>query len=153
MPTPAKLVAAVAMAIIAWLTAEAVHRYALPEGVSIGRGREILAAMGLVMGWRMIGRQATGIRGRGDRLVNGLTMGLACALSLAVLAVFLHAFYVMILESMDLAYNSPGKAFSGWMGFVMRDAAIAWNPYVLVMLFGGGAVAGLLSGVAGRVWR
>lgn len=153
MPTPAKLVAAILMAVVCWATAETIVRYALPEGVNVGWFREIVAVIGLFSGWRMIGRQATGIRGRGDKIVNGITMGLACALVVAALSIFLHAFYVMIQESLGLAYNSPGKAFTAMMGFVWNDMQTMANLRVLVMLFGGGAFAGLLAGLTGRIWR
>ena len=153
MPTPAKLVAALLMAAVGWLTAEAIVRYGLPEGYSVGWFREILSGMALVLGWKMIGRQATGVAGRGDRIVNGLTMGLACALALAILAIFLHAFYVMIEESMGLAYDSPGKAFTAMMGFVWQDMQTITNLPVLAVLFGGGALVGLTAGITGRLWR
>ena len=153
MPTPAKLVAALLMAAVGWLTCEMLVRYALPEGVKVGYLREIVAGIGLVVGWRMLGRQATGVRGRGDKLMNGLTMGLAGALVVAALSVTLHGFYAMIVESMGLAYDSPGEAFSAMVGFVWQDLVTMANPHVLATLFGGGALAGLLAGVAGRVWR
>lgn len=153
MPTPAKLVAAILMAAVCWITAETMVRYALPEGFSAGWFREIVAVIGLVAGWRMIGRQATGIRGRGDKIVNGVTMGMACALAVAALSIFLHAFYVMIIESLNLAYNSPGKAFTAMMGFAWDDVQTMANVRVLVALFGGGAIAGLFAGITGRIWR
>ena len=153
MPTPAKLVAAILMAAVGWVTAETIVRYALPEGISVGWFREIVALIGLIAGWRMIGRQATGIRGRGDKITNALTMGLACALVVAALSIFLHSFYVMIQESLSLAYDAPGKAFTAMMGFVWDDIQLMNNTRVLVALFGGGALAGLLAGITGRIWR
>jgi hypothetical protein len=141
------------MAIVCWCTAETMVRYALPEGKSVGYFREIVALIGLIAGWRMIGRQATGVRGRGDKIVNGITMGMACALAVAALSIFLHGFYIMIQESLGLAYNSPGKAFTAMMGFVWEDVQTMANVRVLTVLFGGGALAGLLAAIAGRTWR
>ncbi|KIT15965.1 TrgA family protein [Jannaschia aquimarina] len=153
MPTPAKLVAAILMAAVAWFTAEAVVRYALPEGSSVGRFREICAVIGLFFGWRMLGRAATGVRGRGDKIVNSLTMGMATSLAILVLAVFLHGFYQMISESMKLAYDQPGKAATAMIGFIKEDFILVANPIIIGVLLGGGAVAGLMAGVTGRVWR
>ena len=156
MPTPAKLIAALLMAAVGWLTCEAIARYALPEGKNIGHLREIVAVLGLWLGWKMVGRQATGIRGRGDKLMNGLTMGLACALVLASLSVALHGFYEMITEavgSKGAAYQSPGEGFTAMMGFIWEDVQIMGNDRVLITLFGGGALAGLLSGISGRIWH
>ena len=152
MPTPAKLVAALAMAAVGWTAAEALVLFALTEGAAVGRLREIVAALGLVLGWRLLGRAATGPRGKGDRMMHGMTAGLTTALALALAAVLLHGAYTTIDASMTLAFNGVGDAVEGLIEQVIDDLRLLLEPRVLGVLFGGGALAGLAAGVAGRMW-
>lgn len=153
MPTPAKLVAAILFAVLSWAVADAIIRTALPEGIRVGRFREILALGGLVVGWRMIGRTASGPTGRGTTLSHAVTAGLGAAAVLSVLALVLHAFWAMIDESLGLRYSAIGEATSAWMAFVWKDVQIVATPMVGALMFGGGAVVGLISGIVGRRWR
>lgn len=150
MPTPAKLVAALLFAALCWGVGETVVRYTLEEGARVGLFRESLALGGLIVGWRTIGRAATGPTGRGNSVPNVVTSGIAAAFLLLVLALLLHSFGVMIAESLSGKYTAIGRAASAWMGFLVSDARQVWHPYVLGLLFGGGAVVGLIAGIVGR---
>ncbi|WP_179379887.1 TrgA family protein [Jannaschia marina] len=150
MPTPAKLVSAVLFAALCWFVADSIVRYTLEEGVVVGPFREVLAAGGLVVGWRTIGTAATGPVGRGNTIPNVITAGVAAAFILMVLALLIHSFGVMIVESLNGSYNSVGKGASAWMGFLMNDARTIAHPVVLGLLFGGGALIGLVAGVVGQ---
>lgn len=150
MPTPAKLVAAVLFAALCWAVGETIVRYCLEEGVRVGAFREMLAAGGLIVGWRTIGRTATGPVGRGNSVPNVTTSGIAAAFIFVVLALLLHSFGVMIGESLGGKYTSIGRAASAWIGFLIEDVQTIWHLYVLVLLFGGGAVVGLVAGLVGR---
>lgn len=153
MPTPAKLVAAVLFAVLCWFVADTIVREVLPEGVRVGRFREMLALAGSLVGWRYIGRPATGQTGRGTTISHSVTVGLGAALILSVLALVVHAFYVMIGESLGLRYTAVGDAASAWMGFLWKDLQTVAHPLVLGLMLVGGAVVGLVSGVVGRTWR
>ncbi|SDZ32717.1 hypothetical protein SAMN05444004_110117 [Jannaschia faecimaris] len=150
MPTPAKLVAGILFAALCWFVAEAIVRYTLEEGVRVGLFRELLAAGGLVVGWRTIGKTATGPVGRGNSIPNVITSGIAAAFILLVMALLLHSFGVMIAESLGGKYTAIGTAASAWMRFFVEDAQLIWNPIVLGLLFGGGAAIGLVAGMVGR---
>ncbi len=152
MPTPAKLTAAILFAALCWFVADTIVRDVLPEGVQVGRFREFLAFGGLLVGWRYIGRATTGPVGRGTTVSHSITAGLGAALILSVLALILHAFWVMIGESLELSYTAIGPAATAWMGFLWKDVQTVADPVVIAMMFGGGAVVGLISGVAGRIW-
>lgn len=153
MPTPAKLVAALLFAALAWFTAELIVRTVLEEGVRVGRFRELLAFGALVVGWRYIGREATGPTGRGTTLTRSITAGFAGAAILLVLAVVLHSFGVMILNSLDRKYTAVGKAASAWMDFLWKDLQTIADPLVLAVFFLGAALVGLVAGITGRVTR
>ncbi|CTQ32968.1 TrgA family protein [Jannaschia rubra] len=153
MPTPSKLVAAVLFAALAWLVGDLIVRMVLEEGVRVGRFREILALGGLLVGWRYVGRETTGRTGKGTTMARGITAGIAGALILMMLALLLHSLGVMVLNSLDRKYNAIGQAGSAWMEFLWNDLQLVAHPAILIVLFGGGAVVGLVAGITGRVTR
>ncbi|MGB3689905.1 MAG: TrgA family protein [Jannaschia helgolandensis] len=153
MPTPAKLVSAILFAALAWAVGEAIVRYTLEEGTRVGLFREFLAFGGLLIGWRYIGRIASGPTMRGNTVTNVITAGIGGAAILLVLSLLLHAFGVMIAESLQGKYTAIGTAASAWMGFLVKDAVTVFHPVVMGLLFGGGAVVGLIGGLVGRTMR
>lgn len=153
MPTPAKLVCAVLFAALAWAVGEAIVRYTLEEGIRVGRFREMLAFGGLLIGWKYIGRVASGPTMRGNTVTNVITAGIGGAAMLVVLGLLFHAFGVMISESLEGKYTAIGTAASAWMGFLAKDAMTILHPIVLGLLFGGAAVIGLIGGIVGRTMR
>lgn len=150
MPTPAKLVAALLFAALCWCVGETIVRYCLEDGVRVGAFRELLAAGGLIVGWRTIGKTATGPVGRGNSIPNVITSGIGGAFIFLVLGLLVHSFAVMIEESLGGKYTAIGRAASAWMGFLIEDVRTIWHPYVMALLFGGGAVTGLIAGMVGR---
>lgn len=150
MPTPAKLVAAVLFAALAWWVGETIVRVALPEGVRAGWLREMLAAGGLVVGWRTIGGEATGRMRRGTTTPRAITVGIAAAAQLLVLGLVLHSFGRMIANSLDGKYTEIGRAWTAWMTFLWQDVVLVADPVVLGTLFAGAALVGLLAGMVGR---
>lgn len=153
MPTPAKLVAALLFAALAWLVADTIVRDLLEPGTRVGRFREMLAAGGLILGWRMIGREATGQTGRGTSTSRAVTAGIGAAAALLVLGVLFHAFGVMIANALERKYTALGTAATAWMEFLWRDLVLLAAPAVLGLLFGGGALVGLIAGLVGRRMR
>ncbi|CUH39070.1 hypothetical protein JSE7799_01789 [Jannaschia seosinensis] len=166
MPTPAKLVAAVLMAALAWYVCEIIVREVLPDGSRVGFFREVLpdgsrvgffreiAALGaLVVGWKVIGRPATGPRGRGGKITEVLTAGIGAAIVLLCLGVVLHSFVEMITVSLSGKYTQVGIAMNAWLGFLWDDVQIVMNQVILAPLLLGAVAVGLISGVVGRVWH
>lgn len=152
MPTPAKLVGALTMALVGWITAEAVVRFALAEWMAVGFLREMAALIGLVLGWRVLGDAATGARGRGDRLMVGMTAGLGTVVMLVLSVVAIHAVQSTWVDATQLLYGGPSEAVEAALLSVRDDLLLVMEPRVAAVMLGGGAVAGLAAGVAGRVW-
>ena len=152
MPTPAKLVAALAMATVGWASAEALILFALSDGQSPGRLREVAALLGLVLGWRQLGRAATGPRGKGDRMMEAMVAGLGTALTMALSAVALHAAYATIGGAVARPPGGIGPAVETLIDQIVVNAMLLTEPRVPAVLSGGGALAGLVAGVTGRVW-
>lgn len=153
MPTPAKLAAALLFAALAWVVADAIVRGLLEPGQRVGWFREVAAAGAVFIGWRMIGREATGPTGRGTTALRAITAGIAASAVLLMLGVLLHSFGVMISYALDRKYNAIGKAVSAWMEFLWRDLVLLADPLVLGLLFGGGALVGAVAGAVGRRMR
>ncbi len=125
-------------------------RERLPEGVRVGLFREIAAVGAGLIGWRTIGREATGRMRRGTTNARAVTAGIAAAAQLLVLGAVLHSFGEMIANSLDGRYDQIGKAVDAWTGFLWADMLVLADPLVLGTLFGGAAFVGLVAGMAGR---
>lgn len=153
MPTPAKLVSAVLFAALCWYTVELIRRYGLPEGRTLGAFPIWVTLGGLLVGWLFVGRRVSGPTNRGTKLTHGLTAGIGGALIIAVLGLLLNSFVTMITLSLTSIYTEIGQAIDAWIGFFMEDLRIISHPRILGTFFGGGALAGLVGGVVGRVTR
>lgn len=153
MPTPAKLVAALAMALVGWATAEALVRFVLEDGARPGYRREVAALLGLALGWRMLGRAATGPRGKGDGMTRAITSGFATAVVLGVLAVLLQVGHDTLDDVLAGRIFGIGRTVEAVVdGILAHASALIEEPRVLGVLLGGGALAGLAAGGTGRVW-
>lgn len=153
MPTPAKLVSAVLFAALAWVTAELIRIYALPEGARVGMFREWVALAGLIVGWKFIGTRVSGVMNKGTTVSKAITAGIGGALVLTVGGLFLNSFVTMITESLGRKYTEVGQAAEAWMNFLWNDALTIADPIVLGTMFGGAAAVGLIGGVVGRTLR
>ena len=152
MPSPARLVAALLMAVVGWMGAEAVVIFALPDWVSPGRLHWIAAGLGLIVGWRILGRVASGPIGKGDRLMVGMTGGLGAVLVVVLGTIVVHAVLETYDDAVRLAFSGPGDALAGMAQVVVDDVVLLMEPRALAVILGGGAIAGLAAGIAGRIW-
>lgn len=146
MPTAAKLFAALAFAAIGFFSAE-VFKPHMPPGTQFGLFSFYAALIGFVCGWRVLGPEA----GRG--MLNSANAGLRAALAAALLALIIFSIEEMIVHSFRKEYHGPMEAVIGaitlGVGFVEKMIV----PDVLIVLLGGGALAGCLSEWAARRWR
>ncbi|PRX32712.1 hypothetical protein SAMN05216257_10665 [Meinhardsimonia xiamenensis] len=146
MPTAAKLVAALAFAAIGYLAAARAVA-TLPENAEVGLLREIIAAFGLLLGWKLLGPAAE------SRLTVSLAAGLTTAVALAVVGVFFVAVYQMLVKSMHNFYKGPMQALESVFDLAWERGQVLTDPVILVILLGGGLVAGALARGAARLWR
>jgi len=147
MPTAAKLVAAVVFAIVAALAA---HLYipALPEGTQIGRFREIAAAMGVICGWRTMGRRVG--RGYGEALSSGVRT----SATLTFWLVLGFSINEMVYRATKLRYGgSPMEAVLAVFELMLYYARLMLTPEVLGTLLVGGLIGGLLAEWSSRRWH
>ncbi len=146
MPTAAKLFGGVAFAILGWLTAH-VYSAALPDGVRVGALREIVAAIGLISGWRIAGRSA----GKGYYAAMG--GGIRSGIVMAFFALLGFSIYEMVLLSIKMRYDGPMEAVLGVFDLMLKYGKLMLTTGTLVTLFGGSILGGWIAEFGGRHWR
>lgn len=146
MPTAARIFGAICFAAIAFLAAEAVKPL-MPEGTRFGFFSEIMAAIGAACGWFVMGA----LVGRGYSVA--VSTGFRTSATLVFFGLLLFSGREMILRSLDRRYHGPMQALQGMVGLAADYGKLLLNGQDLVILIGGGALAGLLVEWVGRRWR
>ncbi len=146
MPTAAKLFAAVAFAIVAWLAANA-SIPGLPEGTRIGFFREITAAIGVIVGWRVMGRLT------GGGYTKSMGLGVRTSVTIVFWVILGFAIYEMVRMSLKKRYDGPMEALVASFGIMIDYGKCLGDVQVLAILLFGGMIGGFLAEFAGRRWR
>jgi hypothetical protein len=138
MPTAAKLVAAIAFAIVGAIAA---HLFlpVLPEGTPPGYLREVSALFGLVCGWRIMGRRVG--KGMGEAAGSGILT----AVCLLFWVMLFFSGFTMIRRSMRMLYDGPVDALLGAMSIMFDYGKLLAAPATPVALLIGGVLAGWLA--------
>ena len=152
MPTPAKLVAALAMALVGLLSARAVAEFTMADWMAKQQLPLLATTLGALLGWRVLGRTATGSRRRGDRLMAGMMSGVGAAFLLVLAIIVIHAAASPLTDASRLVAREPMQVVERAFGVALDDVVLLMEPRVLTTIFGGGAIAGLAAGIAGRIW-
>ena len=79
--------------------------------------------------------------------------GFKAAMIAAVLALFIFSTEEMLVLAFRRSYDGPGEAIIGVVKLSVDFIQKMFVPDVLIVLFGGGALAGCLSEWAARRWR
>jgi hypothetical protein len=146
MPTATKLVSAVAFALVA-LWAALAYIPQLPENTAVGYFREFMAALGLLIGWRSMGRHA------GQGWGESAGQGLKTSALIVFWALLSCASLTMILRSTKQIYRAdPVKAVLDVPRIMLDYGKLAVAQDVLVALIVGGLVGGLVAEFAARRW-
>ena len=146
MPTAAKMVAAVMIAVTMFLAAEAA-KAGLPEGRPAGYFSPIVALIGFLCGWTVLGP----LTGRGNMAAMGY--GLRTAVTAVFWTLLAFALWDMLQLSMKMRYDGPIEALLGVLGIMVEHLKLVILPDVLVALGIGGLVSGLCAEWAGRRWK
>ncbi len=148
MPTAAKLVAAIAFAIVAALAA---HLYvlAMPDGRPAGYLREISGLIGAFCGWMIMGPLAGGDRGR----IEAMGTGVRTSLTIAILVVLVFSIRDMLQRSMKGRYDAPMDAILGIFEQALELGSPVLQADIIGVLLLGGLMGGAISHWAGRTWR
>jgi hypothetical protein len=146
MPTAAKLFGALAFAILGWVSAN-IFSTAMPEGSQVGLLREIVAAIGFLSGWRVMGPAA----GRGYKAALG--GGVKTGIVMVFFSLMGFAIYEMVLLSMKMRYDGPVEAVLGIFDLMIEYGRLMLRTDLLVTLFAGSVLGGWISEFAGKHWR
>lgn len=145
MPTAARLVAALGFAVVGFFAAEMVRPH-LPEGMVVGAFRQISALIGLVCGWRILGPDV------GQGMVQAANAGMRTALVMVLLGLLVFSTEEMIVLAFRRSYDTPLDAIIGVAQLAINFVWTLLHPEVLAVIFGGGALVGLLAEWTRRRW-
>lgn len=146
MPTASKLFAAFGFALVSFFTAE-IFKAHMPEGTQFGAFSIVCAIIGIVSGWRYLGPET------GGGWWESANAGMRTAIAAVAIALVIFSTYEMLIQSYRRTYDTPIDAILGAIAIGVEYVQRLVAPDVLVALFGGGIMAGLLSEWAARRWR
>lgn len=145
MPTASKLFSAFAFLLVGFFTAEILKPHAPPE-VQFGNFSIYCALIGFVAGWRVLGPES----GRGWWWSANAGLRTSFVAFLLGLAVFSTA------EMLKLAYrrnyDNPFDAILGIISVGIKNSELLFQFDVMIVLLGGGMLAGCLSEWVSRRW-
>ncbi|ARE39164.1 Tellurite resistance protein TrgA [Rhodovulum sp. P5] len=147
MPTAAKLVATLALAVVAFAASLAL-RAVLPDHIAAGRMVEVDTALGAAVGWLVMGRLA----GRGYSAVVTLAVRSVAVLTFCALMTF--AIVEALERAIALRYSDVMEALAGMVELFGDYALILLTaPLALATLLIGGVLAALLTEAVSRRWN
>lgn len=146
MPTAPKLVSAVIFAIIGFFAVQ-LYLPHLPQEMPMGLLRECAALLGLITGWRVMGR----LTGHGYSEAVG--SGIRTSVTLVFWALLFLAIHLMIKRAFKMMYEGPVEAVVGVFALMLEYSRALIATDVLVLLFAGGALGGLAAEWVGKRWR
>ena len=138
MPTAAKLVAAIGLAIVGWFASEAV-RPLMPEQTNFGWFNQVNVLLGVLVGWRVVGNRVAG------GLTEAISGGFTGAVALTFWAVFVQSFNTMLGDALDRKYDGPFEGLIGVFYIAIDYAQYLANTTVLGIILIGGLIVGLVA--------
>ncbi|MHA6266660.1 TrgA family protein [uncultured Aliiroseovarius sp.] len=145
MPTAAKLVAAIILAVTGWFCAEMIKPL-MEEGRDLSKFSPICAAIGLAVGWKFLGPRAD--RRLGSVGANAVTTTLVQV----GVTLFVFAFAHMIGESMRKAYDGPVEAVQDIFVIGTELFLEYFTGEVIATAVLGGAIGAWCAFRAARAW-
>lgn len=146
MPDAARLVAAVCLAITAFIVSGQIMPL-MPEGTDFGYFTVVNMVIAILSGWIVMGKRAG--RGWTAAINNGLT-GIA---STVFWALFVQGGYEMVRLAMRNRFGGPFEAIMAIFQIGFDYAVTIAVPAVIITLVIGGVLAGLATEHAWRRWR
>jgi hypothetical protein len=146
MPTAARLFGATAFAILGWISAN-IYANAMPEGSQTGLMREIVAFLGIIIGWRVAGGNA----GKGYNPATGT--GLRAGIILVFFSLLGFSIYKMVLLSMQMRYDGPMDAVLGVFDLMMDYGKVMLTSQMIGTLVVGSILGGWLAEFGSRHWK
>ncbi|MEM9552142.1 MAG: TrgA family protein [Pseudomonadota bacterium] len=146
MPNASRLIAAVSLAVLAFIASGMVMPL-MPDGIDFGYFTYINMALGLACGWIIMGSRA----GRG--VTAAINNGITGTAALVFWALFVQGCYEMFRKAMQNWYDGPFEAIIAVFQIMFDYALIVFVPSVILTLVIGGVISGLATEQASRRWR
>lgn len=146
MPTAAKLVAAVCLAILGYAVSEIIKTL-MPASTDFGSFSIVNAVIGFLCGWIVVGTRAG--RGQSAAISNGFTGMFA----LVIWGLFIHATNEMVANAFARKYRSMVEATVSIFEIGIEYGEKMLDAKVILVLLAGGIVTGILAEFAARRWR
>lgn len=147
MPTAARLVAALSLAMLAFVVSGQVMPL-LPEGKGVGPWfTPVNMAVAFLSGWIILGSRA----GRGT--VPGINNGLTGVVAMMFWELFVHSTDEMVRQAMRNRFDGPFEAIIAILYIGIDYGIMIATANIIITLVVGGVVAGLATEYAHRRWR
>ncbi|NIZ13884.1 TrgA family protein [Phaeobacter sp. HF9A] len=146
MPTAARLIAALSLAILAFVVSGQIMPL-MPQGTDFGYFTYVNMGLGIIVGWRLMGPRAG--RGRVSGINNGLT-GMAVLL---LSGLFVQGAVEMFRLAYRHIYDNPFDALAAIFTIALEYFFVIAVPNVLLTLVIGGVICGLVTDVAKARWK
>ena len=146
MPDAAKLVAAIGMAILAFVVSGMIMPL-FEEDTNFGWFTQVNVLVGIVTGWMVIGRRA----GRG--IVSAINVGLTGPVVMVFWGLFIQSCNEMVRIAMKNRYDGAFEALVAIFEIGAEWALLMSTIPVWAVLLVGGMITGLLTEYAWRTWR
>jgi hypothetical protein len=147
MPTAAKLAAAIVFAIVGWIAAN-YFVPALGEDTQVGLFREVVALIGVFVGWRVMGPSV------GKGYFEAAGSGLKTSVVYVFFALLLFSIYEMIQLSMSArGYDGPMEAVLDIFNLMLEHGLEMLTPEVIGTLVIGGILGGVITERTSKIWR
>lgn len=143
MPTAAKFVAAIILAVCGFFVADLI-RSGLPEGQPLKWLIPVCIGIPLLVGWRVMGKLV------GTNYGVSMNNGLYGVVLSTVSVTFIFAFGLMIKKSRRLQYDGPMEALVDVFALMLEYGLLLLNPFVLLAMVCGAFIAGPASEWAHR---
>ncbi|MGR3512415.1 MAG: TrgA family protein [Paracoccaceae bacterium] len=145
MPTGAKLIGALTFMALAYFISDLIKPL-LPEGTNVSRLSEINAIVGLLMGWRVMGK------GAGHTYKQSFGYGLTTLAATAFWSLLVWSGYEMLQRSIKLYYDGPVEALQEMAELYVEYAKLAAVQEVLIPALIGAIFVSWLTEYFARRW-
>lgn len=146
MPTAARLISSLCLAGLAFVVSGLIPPL-MPEGTDMGYFTFVNMAVGIVVGWAVMGPRA------GHGVVPGINNGLTGMAVMVLVALFIQGAVEMFRLANRLVYDDPFEALASIFTIALEYFFVMAVPNVLFTLVVGGVLAGLAVENAWRRWR
>ncbi|MEM6385844.1 MAG: TrgA family protein [Pseudomonadota bacterium] len=145
MPTGAKLIGALTFMALAYFISDLIKPL-LPEGTNVSRLSEINAIVGLLMGWRVMGK------GAGHTYKQSFGYGLTTLAATAFWSLLIWSGYEMLQRSIRLYYDGPVEALQEMAELYVEYAKLAAVQQVIIPALIGALFVSWLTEYFARRW-